>query len=273
MGTEATPDPSVAFDDLVARLRRSPRVHGLVLLGSTAHGARTPVSDFDLLVLVDGASVPLFSGTTWAGETLVDLLFISPAELSAAVERSMDSSLSEADARLARWLTTGEVLEDRGGDIASAVTKLAQAPAFKATSSDLRARWDHDCYNLAQNRRYANARDDLYARAFHLRLTYGLVDLMVSYFWARDMLWSGEKAAIREWRANDPAYLDEFDRCLYERDTARRFAAYERLVALTWLPYRTPWSTGELSIVPAQRGQASLADWDKALAIWRDLIE
>jgi predicted nucleotidyltransferase len=265
--TQETP-----FEAMLARLRAASRVHGLVLLGSTAHGNRAPHSDFDLLVIAEGEPVPLLSGTEWVGETMVDLVFASPDELKAAVQRSVDGCPSEADARLARWLASGEVVFDRGVGISSITAQLSAALAWSPPESDLYARWDHDCYNLAHNRRYAYSGDTLYEQAFHLRLTYGLADLMVNYFHARALPWNGEKAALRHWQANDRAYLEEFQACLHAGQSVERFETYERLVNLTWKPYRPPWSTGAVSIVPAGRGLATVGEWDRARAFWEDLV-
>lgn len=261
-----------AFREMVARLTASDRVAGLVTVGSTAYGRRGNHSDYDILVLLHDSDVAIATGTAWADGTLVDLIFLTLDELQAATASEPLSPGTDWQQRVVRWVCSGEVVLDRTGAIAMARESSSQLWHPPIEDSELLARWDHDSYNLAQNRRYANSEDATYQRAFHLRLTYSLADLMLNYFGVRALRWIGEKDAVRYWQQNDAEYWACFDACLHESDTAKRWDAYEKLTIRTWAPFRNPWTTGHVSIVPTARGAASVEDWTRAQAFWADLM-
>jgi UTP:GlnB (protein PII) uridylyltransferase len=54
----------ITLDAVLARLSRHPAVDALVTVGSTGRGALTPISDYDVLVVLAKMPVPLQVGIT-----------------------------------------------------------------------------------------------------------------------------------------------------------------------------------------------------------------
>ena len=112
----------------------------------------------------------------------------------------------------------------------------------------------------------------VYQTAVDLRLLYALSDLMVVHFRFRKLLWRGEKAAIRYWQCNDPAYFDTFVQRLGVSDREQKFRLYERLATLAAAPAGGIWEDGTtaMSFTPESELRGGMIE--DSLEFWESLI-
>jgi predicted nucleotidyltransferase len=247
------PWASWPLDRFLELLSSSPEVNGLVLFGSTGERKTHDYSDNDVFVITSEMP-PIFFACTRVEDKLCDLTFAGLAELEQAI--SPGPSLEHTDDRrgwMLAWLSAGEVVFDREGRVAALQDGVRRnPPVFDPDAAELFRRWDHANYNLAQSARYASSPEPLYRRAFELRMTYQLADLMVDYFWARKLVWRGEKEALKYWEDHDPEYARTFFDCLHERDAPQRLTLYQALVGKTFAGLGGVWPREATSISAAE---------------------
>ena len=231
------------FELLIEKLKASPIVDGLMLIGSSGSGTLNAHSDRDLLIVFSELPLPITNGTVFCDEVLVDLI-VETRESIEGITGAEEGSISLSDFRAGffNWVPSGEIILDTCGCLGRLRDKVARdeiGPAF--SEGEYISRADRSLYNLAQTRRISSSPDSLYQRAIDLRMLYQLADLMVDYFNLRGMAWAGEKEAIRYWQANDPAYLSLFMRCYWEMDRKKRVRMYGELVRATIEPVGFRW--------------------------------
>jgi hypothetical protein len=258
----------LSLDDVVARLRASTLVSGIIIFG-TAATSLNEASDYDVLVVVDRESLPVRSGMTWISRRLTDLAFASASEVRHLEELTAPILLTDdRRSRLVLWLVTGAIVFDRDGLLARVQAHLRGLPReIETTEEELHRRWDHANYNLAQSARYVAANDETYREAFDLRMTYQLADAMVDYFRVRGLAWQGEKEAIRHWDRADPTFKRLFFACLRESNRDRRFVLYREVVAHAQAPVGGVWPPYSTSVTPGDDGSV-----DSANRFWLTLL-
>ena len=234
---------AMRFESLVERLKASPVVDGLMLIGSAAQDSLNTHSDRDLLVVLEDPPIPITNGTTFCDGVLVDLIIETRERMESLVSAEPAAiSLSGYGASFFNWAASGSVVLDRGGCLERLRDRMARediGPVF--TEGEHIGRADKALYNLAQTKRMSNSPDSLYQRAIDLRMLYQLANLMVDYFNLRGMAWIGEKEAIRYWQANDSAYFELFTACYWELDRRERVRLYGELVRATIEPTGFGW--------------------------------
>ncbi len=87
---------TMTLDAVIARLAGRDVVDGILLMGSTATGALTPTSDYDLLLVLDEPPTPLRMVNTWVDGRLTEVYCTTVRALERIV------------ARPAAWPDTGE---------------------------------------------------------------------------------------------------------------------------------------------------------------------
>ena len=90
--------------------------------------------------------------------------------------------------------------------------------------------------------------DPTYQRAAELMLNGMLSYLTLDYFNFRDLVWKGEKDAIRYWTSQDPSYLRSFLKCLKEQDPAGKLRLFEELAEETASPVGAIWEEGTTAL-------------------------
>jgi len=245
---------TLTLDAFVAALRTRAAVDGILLMGTTATGALTAASDYDmLLILADDPAVPRMV-LTWVNGHFTEI-YCTPvtalARLTVAPETWPDSSDEGATIR---WLRDGRIVYDREGRLAAAqAVARATPPGPIALPTGAYWAWGGLSYNVAQAKRYLASDDPIYREVVDFRLLYGLYDVVRAYFTVRDLPWRSEKDAIKYWMAHDPAYLAAFRVCLAETDRTRKVAGYEELAQRTLAPIGVLWERGT-TIVGAGAG-------------------
>jgi predicted nucleotidyltransferase len=263
----------MTFAQVTERLAHNERVEGLIVIGSASRDKLTPASDFDLVIVLTALPLPLHVGVTSIDHRLTDLIFLTRAQIE---EILATTSPIEPDAwlgRIVRWLQDGAIIFDRHTRLTQAQRKVRQGQWLTARDkTNGYGTWFRVNYNLAQSRRLLASSDPVYLITADIRAAlYGPTDLLFSYFSIRNLVWEGDKAAVRYLIANDPAYLDLFREFIAETDRIRKFQLYEDLAVLTIAPVGELWESNDTATT--FEGDVGLDIIEKAADFWDTLIE
>ena len=262
------------FDSLVERLKESPKVDGLLLLGSTGQPTLNAFSDRDLLIVLDESDLKITNGAVFCDDVLVDLVFVTRRQVEDLITAEPGSiSLSDPRASFFNWVPSGTIVLDRCGRLESlrdALRRSGSSPKLIEGESVKRA--DRALYNLAHTQRMSGSPDSVYQQAIDLRMLYQLSDLMVDYFNLRGLPWRGEKEAIRYWQSFDAGYLDLLMRCYWERRRAERVRLYAELANATIEPVDFQWDADGPNFVLSPQKDMTRENLERAQRFWRSLL-
>jgi predicted nucleotidyltransferase len=263
----------MTLEAVLDQLSQHPAVDGLVTVGSTGRGALTPVSDYDLLLVLSEMPVPLHVGITYIAHRLTDLLFATTTHIDHILTASVALNGDAWEGRVARWLATGKVVFDRHGRVGQTQTKLQSGTWIQPFADiDSYGAWIGVNFNLLHTRRLMRSDDPIHLHAAELRISlYGISTALFSYFRIRKLPWEGDKAAVRYLIAHDPEYFAMLQQCLREPDPHRKFAAYEQLAAATLTPIGDLWS-GEPTVLWNDMVPATWEILEGGLAFWEELL-
>lgn len=263
--------------EVLTRLAGHEAVAGILLMGTTATGALTPSSDYDLLLVLDHPVAPLSLLTT-----LIDGRFAEGYVTTVAALRRIAAAATpwpddSAEGAIARWVGTGRIAHDRLGALAAARTALAALPPPSPDAAAVYRAWRGTGYRLATLRRYLAADDPAAREAVDWRLLQDLGAIAAAYFAVRGLPWRGEKEAIRYLTTADPAFLARYRRCLAEPDRASKVAQYADLADLALAPVGGPPPAGAVVVAPgpgfgAPGGAGAGGTVADALAFWQGLM-
>lgn len=115
--------------------------------------------------------------------------------------------------------------------------------------------------------------DTAIQQSLDLKLNGILFDLMLDYFNFRDLLWKGEKDAVRYWKAEHPGYLDSFMECLKEPDTSQKLRLCVELAEVTAAPLGGLWEDGHSAFNIRLRPDSDIpSETERALNFWEELV-
>jgi predicted nucleotidyltransferase len=263
----------ITLDETLARLARHPAVDGLVTIGSTGRKTLTPVSDYDIVVVLSEMPLPLGVGITYIDHRLADILFVTAAQVDEIRATAEPIDPNAWVGRLARWLVDGIIVFDRRGALGEARTKLGSGEWLKPLGDvDAYGAWIGVNYNLLHTRRLMLSDDPVYRAAGELRIAmYGVMNVMLAYFQVRRLLWEGDKAAIRHLMAHDPAFFRLLQELLRSSDPRRSFRLYEQLCRRALAPIGDLWQ-GEPTVLWNDSVAATPESVAGALVFWEELI-
>ena len=264
----------MTLDEVVSRLSTHARVEGVLLIGSAGADKLTPASDSDVVVVLTDIPAALDPcGVTTIDGRLTDLLFVSTGQLDEIMELTAPVDGQVWLGRIVRWFENGTILFDREGRLARVGEKARSGQWMLPPGTDPRGAWRGVNFNLAHNKRLLKSEDPVYVIAAELRCAlYGTADLLFNYFEIRQLVWEGEKAAVRYLMTEDPGYLEGLRRFAGEGDLARKLDLYEELAAMTVAPVGELWADGTTVLALNGQGHApeavaeALELWDKLLA-------
>ena len=241
-GAASSPANGATLDDLLRRLAAHAAVHGAAFLGSGQRSALNPVSDIDLLIVVDEDWAALRSAVTRIGGRMGDVFFATTHEIA---EISNAESTREASAwvgMIASHLESARIVLDRNGDLTRAQIQARRSSAAShAQPGAAYSAWNKINYDRQHNRRMLESDDPVYATALDVRMLYGLDDAFTGYFAIRGLRWNGEKAAVSYLREHDLAFLTLFQQTVAEQDRRAKFALYEQLCERATAPAGGLW--------------------------------
>lgn len=264
---------NLTFAEVITRLSEHSAVDGLIIVGSAAQEQLTPVSDYDLVIILSAMPVPLHVGVTYIDGRFTDLLFHTVDQVEQILAATTPFDFWDWTGRLVGWLQTGKVVFDRHGKVGQAQTKV-KAGVWLQTNHEQAAygAWQRINYNLQVVRRYLTADDPAYLAAADIRMMlFGPQDLFFNYFAVRELPPDSEKKAIQYLQTHDPGYLQLFNCFLTEQDRAVKFQLYEQLAVLTLAPVGALWQTGE-TVLNLDVQVVSSALEEEAMDFWEALI-
>lgn len=262
----------LTLEEVIHRLAHHTDVDGVLLLGSTGTDSVTPISDYDLLIVLTQMPAPLHVGATSIDGRFSDIIFVTTEEIDGLLSLGDEIAHDTWQGRLLHWFATGKIAADRTGRMVRARNK-AQAVHFTnpADTGKLYGLWFGINYNLKQTQRMLAAGDAVYDTAVDLRLLYCLSEVWSGYFQARDLPWRGEKEAIRLLMEIGQDFLEKFRKCLDEPLRQRKVERYAELAALALAPLGSLWQQD----VTAIQFHASAWQTDQdvsALTFWEKLV-
>ena len=264
----------ISLDAVVERLAKHPDVEGLVLLGSARTSHFKAMSDYDLLIVVSELPLPMRVGLTHINARLADLLFATIEEIETILASDAPFNGDEWIGRIVRWCQSGTILFDRSGRLSRVKQKVMAGNWIRPSNAlSTYQTWFGINYNYAQTRRMSQSQEPEYRLAVQIRLLYSLADILSGYFQLRQLLWHGEKGAIRYLATHDPEFLALFTECLHESNYERKLEQYERLVVITTTPLGGLWQEEvtafqlDGNISTAQDGAQLALKW------WQSLLD
>lgn len=271
--TTATTPLAAVLTRLAARVE----VAGILLMGTTATGALTPASDYDLLLVLDLPAAPLSLLTTVIDGRFAEGYVTTVAALRRIAVAAAPWPDDSAEGAIARWVGTGRIAHDRLGALVEARAALAALPPSAPSAAEVYRGWRGTGYRLATLRRYLASDDPAAREAVDWRLLHDLGAIAGAYFTVRGLPWRGEKEAIRHLTTADPSFLDLYRRCLTEPDRASRVEQYAALADLALAPVGGPPPEGVVVVAPGPGfgtpdGVGTGGTVEEALAFWQGLV-
>ena len=272
------PDPTqsststMTLKQVLDRLKAHPAVDGILLVGTTDSDKLTPVSDYDILIVLSEMPVPLHVGFTYIDNRLTDLLFATVNEVDRIITEKQQFKPFTYLLSVTRWLKTGNIVFDRTDRLQRAKdilqnTNLAVPPSecdIYDTCFDLN-------FNTRHNQRMANSSDPVYQTSLDLRQLHILNKLFWGYFSLRGILWEGEKKAVRYLEIHNPEFLKLVRQCLAETDRKVKFKLLENLAEIVTAPAGGLWTGKPTAIATKDEGNPTPADIEKAALFWEQL--
>jgi len=161
----------LTLDQVVTQLARSDVVDGLALFGSKSG----PVSDYDLLILVNAVPVPIFQMFTHIDGRMADVVFVETDIVDRILRDSQPVQAMSFDGLFVQKMLVAEIVYDASGRL-----KAAQGYALRqqkgnrlllpASESDVYAAWFWWNFGLARMKRMAQSEDPVYLTAVDIRL-------------------------------------------------------------------------------------------------------
>ena len=266
----------MSLNELIVRLRRRDSVDGIMVIGSTAREELTPASDYDLLIVMSELAVPVDMGHTIIDGRNTDIQFLTVEELDDMIETERPVNPYVSNGRTLLRMGDGRIKKDESGRLERARRKVLAGVELKLIDDCQKYdRWWLTNMFLRITRRLNRSDDPIYIQAVDLHVN-GMLDyLIVDYFNFRDLLWKGEKDAIRYWTSHDPEFLYLFMSCLKESDTGRRVVLLETLCAMAAGPLGPIWGDDHaaMHIRPdADWTQDISVESQAALDFWEGLV-
>ena len=267
----------MTLDDVIQRLRHRDEIDGLMIVGSAARNEVGPTSDYDLFILMSTMPVPIEMGQTYVDGRITDLKFLMVEEMDKLIAAEEPINPYTGNGRAFLRMGDGRIELDRSGRLERAQQKvLAGVPLRLFTEQEKYSRWYWMNGFLRLTQRLVVSDDPLVTQAAELMLMGQLDFLMTDYFNFRDLLFKGEKEAIKYWSSQDPSFLRSFMECLREPDPSRKLALYEELTAIAAAPVGDIWKQRHtvMSIRLDPESESDIgADTERALDFWDRLVE
>jgi predicted nucleotidyltransferase len=263
----------LTLEETLERLSRHPAVDGLLTIGSTGRATLTPVSDYDVVVVLSEMPVPLGVGITYIDHRLTDVLFVTAAQVGEIIAAAEPLDGNAWVGRMARWLIDGAVVLDRRGALRQAQEKVRGGAWVRPVGeSDAYGAWIGLSYNLLHTRRLMASSDPVHRQAAELRISmYGVMNVTLGYFFVRGLRWEGDKAAVRHLQEHDPAFLALLQALLREPNLDAKFALYEQACAASLGPGGELWD-GEVTVMWNDSQPVTSEGIERGLAFWEDLV-
>jgi hypothetical protein len=264
---------SMTFDQVIGRISKNTVVDGIFVIEPSDPDLRISGSDRVIVAVLSEMPVPLHVSLTFIEHKLTLVLFTLTSDIDSILSCDKKYLAWDYIVKIATWLKTGRIAFDRSGRL-----KLAQE-AIKL--DDLTQPFDENdqyeiCFNINmnyhQNKHLLESTDPLRLAAFDLELIHSLTNLSCWYFYLRNIMWLGEKKALRYWEQHDPGYLSLIKQFHLEPERKRKFQVYEQLAALTIAPAGQIWNEQQTALLLRYDKKQLSGDNEKAYSFWEDFL-
>lgn len=250
----------------IKNLESKPEVDAVFITGSQGNEHK-PYSDIDLVIILKNHAYDLTSLYTWIDDKFADIFFFDYTDLE-RIETSKELPGNAMDAVFVSWLQKATVQFDKSGKLTNLkdrVVELANKIGIPKSEKDLF--WQKINYNFVSNTRYFESNDPLYNEALEVRLLYSVSEVFTGYFEFRDILWRGEKSAMKYLKESDPGFYNAFISYTKASSLKEKFNAYVALVKLVFVGSYRLWSKGNIFPQSKDRTKANNQDlveyWEK----------
>ncbi len=252
---------------IIKKLKSHENVDVVFLTGSQDEKNKS-YSDIDLVIILNKHKHELVSLYTWIDDKFADIYFFDHDDLK-RIETSKEFPGHAMDAIFVNWLTKSVIQFDKSGKLSrlkEKITELNKKIVIPQSEKDLL--WQKINYNFVANDRYFESGDPIYHDALEVRLLYSVSEVFTGYFVFRDILWRGEKTAIKYLKENDVDFYGAFAWYTKADNLKDRFNAYVRLVNLVFSVGYQLWNKGD--VLP-QTKDRSRTNEQELIEYWNEL--
>lgn len=252
---------------IIKNLRSHQNVDAVFLTGSQGNEHK-PYSDIDLVIVLDKHEHDLTSLYTWIDDKFADIFFFDRADLE-RIETSKELPGNAMDAVFVSWLQKATIQFDKSGkliDLKNKANELSEKISIPKSEKDLF--WQKINYNFVANTRYFESNDPAYHEALEVRLLYSVSEVFTGYFEFRDIIWRGEKTAMKYLKENDAGFYNAFIAYTKAANLEDKFNKYSDLVKTVFIDGYKLWNKGD--ILP-QTQDRSKADETELIKYWDEL--
>ena len=131
---KAIPSPvaDTLLSEVVRRLAAHPSIEGVALGGSGRDSAMTPVSDIDLLIVVEEAWASLRGGVTQIDGRIGDLMFVTTSKIQELTATGLETGKDVSLPFVAPSLANARILFARAGRLARARDRMRPTPSDRS---------------------------------------------------------------------------------------------------------------------------------------------
>lgn len=258
---------NLSLANVIERLKSSPRVRGIFTAGTTALKL-TPSSDIDLIIILDKNSEEIKSVYTMIKNRFSDIFFFD-IDFVKKLNGKQKVSGNDFDGMFLEWLASGKVEYDQENLLLPLKAKISKKPpSQKVADSEKRNYWIKTNYNFIANLRYYNSKDKLYHQALEIRLFYSVIELIVAYFYFRNIPWRGEKCAIKYFKKNGRGFFSIFQAYSKSDNIKDKMRYYEKMFNKIFINEYQKWEDNFVIPISNQN------QYDKKMInFWKKLVK
>lgn len=267
---------NLTLSEVLSRLAASESVDGVAMFGSQASSGKSPISDYDLLILVENPPVSIFQMLTHIDQRMADVVFVETEAAERVLTLTAPVPTTSFDGLLLLKMQTARILYDASGRLQRVqdmlihekqVTELLQPSSYTA----MYTAWFWHNHGLIHMKRMLLSDDPVYQTAVDMMLLTGLSGLCRAYYCVRHLPWQGEKAAIRYLQDHDPGFLAGLRDCIAWTDRKQKLRTYEQLVEDALAPAGGLWAP-TITAVYLRDAEQHAEDVGTALSFWESLL-
>jgi len=256
------------LEKIIENLKKHEEIDAVFLTGSYGIDHKT-YSDIDLVIVLNKSTQNIKSLYTWIDDKFADVFFFDSAELD-RIGLAKDIHGNKMDGVFVTWLGKAVIQFDKTGKVAALKEKMNELnKVSKIPESEKKSFYDKINYNWHVNKRYFDSNDSIYHEALEIRLLYSVSEIFTGYFEFRDILWRGEKAAIKYLKENDMNFYSIFVKYTKADDLREKYFYYSKLVDLVFTDNYKPWVKG--GVYPQEKDREAPADNSALINYWNNL--
>lgn len=258
------------LDKIIKNLEIKPEVDAVFSTGSYGTETYKPYSDLDLVIILKENSKGVRAVYTWIEDKFADIFFFDGDDLD-RLFATKDYPANAWDAVLVSWLRKASVFFDKSKKLSKLIEKVKKLDNFSVSAKEQRDFWQKINYNLVANERYFKSGNSLYHEALEMRLLYSVSELISGYFVLRNILWRGEKEAVKFLKQSAPDVYLLLQKYWRANNLVEHFNLYMELVDKVLTDDYGKWKKGD--VIATLNNQELPVDDESLKKFWDDLIQ